>query len=226
MSIPTRALALFPLAFALGPCGPARAQDPPKPDPIAVLQEFLGSEWILEEDALGGAPATTGGLRSLLCRLRARGGFPFQKMLVAASGEVLSCSPHGELKARARAKTLRIALTPERIAVASQPRIESAGLESALRALLARRTARKAHPADALSTALNALELLSVEGEFRSAAIERAEDGALSVAVGWKQGTRFYGFEERARWSFAFDRKGALASIEKVQEAFEEHRRR
>jgi len=227
MRYPFLAGATLAFAVCLGAGNPGSAQAEPKPDPRAIAHRTLGPNWIVEDDPLPDRRWFMPNLHSYLCRLRARGGFPYQKLIVSSEGKVLARSATRELRARARAESIRIAIAGGRPTIEGLAGADTQGLEDTLRAFARRiRPTDPVGPGSALAISLLLVEMLTVKGEFRSAEVKRTAKGEVAVTVDWKQGNRSWGFVEQARWTLRFDARGTIASIEKTRGEFEEHLRR
>ena len=193
--------------------------------PLKAAQDLLGDNWIVEAEAPPGLDRFLPAVHPFLCRLRARGGFPYEKLLLSGKGKVLARSRIRELLDRAEAKAWSIRFLEGKPVLEGAPAGDS-GLRDTVRVLGKAAAARPNDPGSALTLSLLFLEVLTVKGEFVSAVVKKTEGKGLAVEVDWKQGTRFWGYTERARWTVRFNARGALTDLEKVQARFERYRRR
>jgi hypothetical protein len=191
-----------------------------------AARKRLGENWIVEPEPLPGGERVLPGVRSFTCRLRARGGFPFAKMLVSADGKELACSETRELFDRAKAARIRIAVSDGQARVVDPGGAERTGLEDTLRMALRRLGTAVRDPGIALTASLALVTAVTVKGEFESATVTRTEGGGLEVRIIWKQGTVWWGFVEQAEWTLRYAPSGALYGLEKIQKSHERHPRR
>ncbi len=191
--------------------------------PQKAAQDLLGDNWIVEAEAPPGLDRFLPAVHPFLARLRARGGFPYEKLLLSGKGKVLARSRIRELLDRAEAKEWSVRFREGKPVLEGTPAGDG-GLRDAMQVL--GKAARSKDPGSALTLSLLFLEVLTVKGEFVSAAVKKIEGKGLAVEVDWKQGTRFWGYTEQARWTVRFNARGAFTDLEKVQTRFERERRR
>jgi hypothetical protein len=182
-------------------------------------QEICGENWIVERETLSGGDRVLPGVRSFLGRLRARGGFPYAKLLLSDKGELLARSEGRELLARAAAKRICFRLRDGKPEITEGGRLGKRGLKNTLRALLGRLKPVGRDVGNALSASVAIVTVLTVKGKLEAATVRPTEAG-LIIRITWNQGSDWWEFKERADWTLRFDGSGALAGIEKNQQAY------
>jgi hypothetical protein len=205
---------------------PLATQEPTTKDPSKAVRSVLGPNWVTERDSVSGTNNEKVRLHSFLCRLRARGGFPYQKFVVSHDGKILAQSSHRELLDRARSKSLQVAAKGKRDGITVRPNVDATGLTNTFRAVQAGYEKRVRGPVAALEAAVALVDMLTVKGQFLSAKVDRRGDDGFTVSVLWKQGSSFWGFKEQASWTVAFDRAGSLVRVDKKQQSYERQLRR
>ena len=209
-------LAAAPAATGGGDEGGAAAHE-------EALRKLLPEDWVFAPEAVPGLDRVMPGARSWFCRLQAKGGYPHERIVLAADGRVLARSNAAASLARARAARIELRREP-----AAWTAVEGgdASAVALLDAFHAQAPAAGRDAGNALTVAVALLHLLTHDGRFLSATVTARGADGLDVAVDWEQGSGTWSFEERSLWTFAFDRGGALTRLGKVRTSYEEHLRR
>jgi hypothetical protein len=205
---------------------PVATQEPATKDPLKAVRSVLGPNWVTERDSVSDTKNEKMCLHSFLCRLRARGGFPYKKFVVSHDGKILAQSSHRELLDRARSKSLQVMANGKRDDITVRPNVVATGLTNTFKAVQAGYEKRARGPAAALGTAVVLVDMLTVKGQFLSAKVDRRRDDGFTVTVVWKQGGSFWGFTEQASWTVTFDGAGSLVRVDKKQQSYERQLRR
>ena len=200
-------------------CAQADLEDAAK----VAAQELSGENWIVEEENLGSGSRSLPGIRSFLGRLRARGGFPYHKLVLTDKGAELARTRGREFAARAAAKQIRVRIDGKAIECSSDNGGVGLGMRKTLRALLTRFNKPDARDAgSALAASAAIVKILTIKGTLEEAKV-RPQGPGWEVELTWEQGSKWWEFHERAVWSLRFDGSGALVEIQKLQK---EHTRR
>lgn len=200
-----------------------RGDDPPPRAGEEAVRRLVPEGWTVEPETFANADRLLPGARSWYCRLRAKGGFPYERIVLASDGQVLHRSRDADFLARVRAARIEA-----RRAAAGWTVVEggAVGVESLLDAFHRLSPGAGRDAGGALTAAVVLLDLLTYDGRFVAATVAARGAAGIEVAVDWEQGSGTWSFEERARWTFEFDASGALTRLLKVRTAFEEHLRK
>jgi hypothetical protein len=208
-----------------GAASPKAATQLKSEDPaLAAVQKRLGESWIVEPESLSGGKRLLPKTRSMLGRLKARGGFPFMKMLLSHDGTELARTESRELVARAEATRLHVDFKDGKPSITEAPLLRS-GLQKTLEAVSPRHASVGQDPGSALSASVSLITILTVRGTFESATVQKSKNG-LVVKVSWKQGSQWWEFEESADWTLCFSPKGTLTSLDKERKHYTHRMRR
>jgi len=218
ISTPALAALLVVLASAVGSGdeGTPTAAD-------EALRRLLPPGWTAAPETFANADRVLPGARSWLCRLPAKGGYPHERIVLTDAGQVVHRSDGAAFLARARAARIEARREAAAWTVVDGG---ATGVGPLLDAFHQRAPGAGRDPGSALTAAIVLLDLLTYDGRFVAATVTARGTAGVEVDVDWEQGSGTWSFEERARWTFGFDRAGALSRLGKAQASFDVHLRK
>lgn len=203
---------------------PRAVADEPGRSPLAEqVRTLLPEGWVVEAEPFADLERLLPDVHAFFCRLPGRGGYPYERILVRGDGTVLSRADGGAFLGAARAERIRARREGERWVQVEGTHAEVLRLLEVVRVVA---DAPGRDPGRALSTAVLFLRLLTWQGRFVSATVQAREGGGYDVTVDWRQGSSTWSYEERAAWTFGYDREGALVSLAKARTEFALHLRK